>query len=89
METNSVFMGKSGEKQLMYFWFPQRDRIPTSLVQVKLYSFWDALTRQRTDGALVRIITPVYPNEDVKATEVRLQDFTKQVVPVLNQFLPQ
>lgn len=89
METNRAFMGKSGVKQLMYFWFPQRDRILTSLVQVKLYSFWDALTRQRTDGALVRIITPVYPNEDVKATEARLQDFTKQVVPVLNQFLPQ
>lgn len=89
MKTNRAFIGKNGVKQLTYFWFPQRGRILTSLVQVKIYCFWDALTRQRTDGALVRIITSVYPNEDVKYAEARLQGFTKQVVPVLNQFLPQ
>ena len=43
----------------------------------------DALTRQRTDGALVRLITPVYPNEDVAQAEVRLTAFTVQIVPVL------
>jgi EpsI family protein len=89
METNRAFIGKIGVKQLTYFWFSQRDRILTSLVQVKLYSFWDALTKHRTDGALVRIITPVYQNENIEDAEARLQGFTKQVVPVLNQFLPQ
>ncbi len=88
LRTNRAFIGKSGVKQLTYFWFPQRGRILTSLTQVKLYSFWDALTRQRTDGALVRIITPLYPHEDMKEAESRLQGFTKQVVPVLNEFLP-
>jgi len=88
MKTNRAFISKSGMKQLTYFWFPQRDRILTSLVQVKLYSFWDALTRQRTDGALVRIITPIYPNEEEMDAEARLQGFTKQVVPVLNGFMP-
>lgn len=88
MRTNRAFIGKSGVKQLTYFWFPQRGRILTSLAQVKIYAFWDALTSQRTDGALVRIMTPVYPNEDMKEAESRLQGFTKQVVPILNQFLP-
>jgi exosortase D (VPLPA-CTERM-specific) len=88
LQTNRAFIGKSGVKQLTYFWFPQRGRVLTSLTQVKLYSFWDALTRQRTDGALVRIITPLYPHEDIKEAESRLQGFTKQVVPVLNEFLP-
>jgi EpsI family protein len=60
----------------------------TNAWELKLYNFWDALTRQRTDGALVRLITPVYPNEDVPQAEARLTAFTREIVPVLNEFLP-
>jgi len=55
---------------------------------MKCCTFWDALTRQRTDGALVRLITPVYPNEDVAQAEQRLTAFTQAIVPVLNEYLP-
>jgi hypothetical protein len=51
-------------------------------------NFWDALTRQRTDGALVRLITPVYPNENVEDADKRLVSFTREIVPALNEFLP-
>ena len=73
---------------MTYFWFPQRGRILTSLFQVKWYSFWDALTRQRTDGALVRVITPVYPDEGPEEAEKRLNGFTTEMVQVLGGFLP-
>jgi exosortase D (VPLPA-CTERM-specific) len=85
---NRAFMEKSGARQLVYYWFPQRGRILTDLYQVKLYNFWDALTRQRTDGALVRIITPVYGTEGAEAAEQRLRGVTKTIVPVLDGFLP-
>jgi EpsI family protein len=55
---------------------------------MKMYTFWDSLTRQRTDGALVRLITPVLLAEQPEAAEKRLQDFTKQIVPILNEFIP-
>ena len=55
---------------------------------MKLYTFWDALTRQRTDGALVRLITPVMQGEQVQDAEARLQAFTKEIIPILAQFLP-
>ncbi|RNC70380.1 MAG: VPLPA-CTERM-specific exosortase XrtD [Desulfuromonadales bacterium] len=88
MTVNRAFMKKGGVKELTYYWFPQRGRILTNAWQLKMYTFWDALTRQRTDGALVRIITPVYPNERVESAEERLQAFTRQIVPVLDEFLP-
>ncbi len=88
MQVSRAFMEKSGVRQLVYYWFPQRGRVLTNLYQIKLYNFWDALTRQRTDGALVRIISPVYDNETPADTEARLQVFTKEIVPVLNTFLP-
>jgi EpsI family protein len=88
MTVNRAFMEKGGSRQLVYFWFPQRGRILTSLYEVKLYGFWDALTRQRSDGALVRVITPVYSDERLEDAEARLQGFTRLVVPVLDEFIP-
>ena len=55
---------------------------------MKIFTFWDALTKQRTDGALVRVITPVYESEDVADAEKRLQHFTAAINPVLNDYLP-
>jgi EpsI family protein len=88
MRVNKALMEKGASKQLSYFWFPQRDRVLTNAWELKWYNFWDALTRQRTDGALVRLITPVYPNESVEDADKRLVGFTKEIVPVLNEFLP-
>jgi exosortase D (VPLPA-CTERM-specific) len=86
---NRAVVEKSGNQQLAYFWFPARGRILTNALEMKIYTFWDALTRQRTDGALVRLITPMLPGEQAEDAEKRLQEFTKQIVPVLNEFIPQ
>jgi EpsI family protein len=88
MRVNRALMERGAYKQLSYFWFPSRDRILTNAWEMKWYNFWDALTRQRTDGALVRLITPVYPNEEVAQAEARLTAFTQAIVPVLDEFLP-
>ena len=76
------------ETQLVYYWFQMRGRVLTSLWQVKLCNFQDALTMHRTDGALVRLITPVGPSENVESADRRLQGFTRQVWPVLQKLLP-
>ena len=50
----------------------------------------DALTRQRTDGALVRLTTFVDDaNGGLDAADQRLQDFARALDPKLNYFLPQ
>jgi len=88
MRVNRAFMQKAGYKQLSYYWFPQRGRILTNAYQLKIFAFWDALTKQRTDGALVRVITPVYEFEELKDAEARLQAFTREIVPVLDDYIP-
>ena len=88
MPVNRAFIVKNDTRQLVYFWFPQRGRILTSLYQVKLYAFWDALTRQRTDGALVRVITPMGDGEEIQQAEARLSGFVKLVNPVLEGYIP-
>jgi len=48
MTVNRAFVEKGAQRQLSYFWFPQRDRVLTNAWELKIYNFWDALTRQRT-----------------------------------------
>ena len=81
-------MQKGAYRQLSYYWFPQRDRILTNAYQLKIYNFWDALIRHRTDGALVRVITPIYEQEKIEEADKRLQEFIREVLPVLDQFFP-
>ena len=88
MPVNRAYMQKLGYKELVYYWFPQRGRILTNAYQLKLFAFWDALTMQRTDGALVRIITPVYESETVRDAEKRMQGFLRLMLPVLSEYIP-
>ncbi len=86
---NRALMIKGGHRRLAYYWFPMRGRVLTTAYQMKWYNFWDALTRRRTDGALVRLITPVGEDETVQRAEQRLAAFTRLIVPVLTDYLPQ
>ena len=86
---SKAYLERGSVKQVAYYWFPSRGRNLTNAYEMKWFNFWDALTRQRTDGALVRLITHVYPGEKSIDAEKRLQDFTRSVKPVLSKFLPQ
>ena len=88
MPVNRAVMQKGDYRQLVYYWFPQRGRVLTNAYELKLFAFWDALTKQRTDGALVRAITPVNPLEDIENAEGRLHSFLRQAVPVLRDYIP-
>ena len=87
-EVNRAVMQFGNYRQITYYWFPARGRILNNAYQLKIYNFWDALTKQRTDGALVRLITRVYDGEKLVDAEKRLQNFVRDVAPVLDEYLP-
>jgi exosortase D (VPLPA-CTERM-specific) len=85
---NRVVIAKGDLRQVVYYWFAQRGRHLTNEYFVKWYLFVDGLTRNRTDGALVRLVTPLGRNEPETAADVRLGDFLREVFPKLNEFVP-
>jgi exosortase D (VPLPA-CTERM-specific) len=89
IKVKRAFMIKDGGRMLTYYWFPQRGRVLTDPVQLKFFAMWDALTRHRTDGALVRLITAVPQNGNLADAEARLQKFTRELVPVLSNYIPE
>lgn len=79
---------KGNLKQITFYWFSQRGRILNSAYQLKFYNIIDAITMNRTDGALIRVMTPVYDDEKETRTEQRLTTFVDKIMPLLNRHIP-
>jgi exosortase D (VPLPA-CTERM-specific) len=88
LRVNRALIQLGAERQLVYYWFQERGRNLTNELAVKWYLFSDALTRDRTDGALVRVITPLHDGEDPAAADARLGGFTAAALPMLSPYLP-
>jgi EpsI family protein len=89
LRVNRSLIQMGEHRQLVYYWFQQRGRNLTNEYLVKWYIFWDALTRNRTDGALVRLVMPVPPNLDLAEADKQLEGFVKLVNPLLSAYVPE
>jgi len=88
LRVNRAVIKKDESRQLVYYWFQQRGRDLTNEYVVKWYLLADAITMNRTDGALVRLTTTVPLTEDLSAADKRLRDFLQAAQPQMNRFLP-
>lgn len=79
---------KGDVKQLVYYWFQQRGRVLSHEYLLKWYLFSDAIMMNRSDGALVRIVTTLKPGEDMSIADERLQVFLTGIVPVITEYVP-
>jgi exosortase D (VPLPA-CTERM-specific) len=85
---NRVLISLGDQRQLVYYWFKQRDRELTSEYAVKWYILVDSLLKRRSDGALVRLITPVQSGEDLARADERLRAFAVAARAEMRPFLP-
>jgi exosortase D (VPLPA-CTERM-specific) len=85
---NRSLISLGEQRMLVYYWFQGRGRIETNEYRAKWYIFWDSLTRNRTDGALVRVITGVPDVSKVAEADARLQEFVVQAAPRLAYHIP-
>jgi EpsI family protein len=88
LRVNRTLIELGNQRQLVYYWFEQRGRIVTNEFAVKWYLFWDALTRHRTDGALVRIITALPPGASEAGADRQLTEFAARIGPDLPRYIP-
>ena len=85
---NRVVIARGSDKQLVYYWFEQRGLKIANEYWSKLLLLRDALIENRTDGALVRLTTPIFAGETEAEADSRLQEFTRIAVPALAPYLP-
>lgn len=75
-------------KQFVIYWYQAHGRSIANEYKAKLTMVTDAIRTNRTDGALVRVITPVSPSEPVSSARDRAVLFASQMAPYLPQFIP-
>lgn len=84
---NRVLVRKGSDQMLIYYWFQERGRIITEEYKAKLLILKDGLIEHRTDGALVRLVTPFTGSEAMQADE-QLRMFAQLAEGQLSRFVP-
>lgn len=85
---NRAVIQKGTNRMLAYYWFEQHGRHVAWDFAAKFYLLYDGITMGRTDGALVRLITPIVRGETEEEAEARLKQMFKETVGVLPRFVP-
>ena len=80
---------KGEERQLAIYWYQGRGRVIASEYASRVFLMLDAARYGRTDGALVRVLTPVGPDAgDAERAASRLIEFVRTIFPRLNGYVP-
>jgi len=89
IEVNRVVIGKGLDRQLVLYWYQSHRRVVASEYWGKIYTVLDAVTYNRTDAALVRLVTPI-ADGDRAAQEAgrRATRFVQALFPFLGRHLP-
>jgi EpsI family protein len=83
---NEYVIQRDQDRELVFYWYQGRGRVIASEYAGKFWMVADAISRNRTDGALVRVITPMNDGEDNAGA--RLTSFTRTLFPSLDQLIP-
>ena len=75
-------------RQEVLYWYRTHGRSIANDYTAKLFMLRDAIVYQRTDAALVRVITPLAPGETLKQAHQRAVSFASQLTPILPEFVP-
>jgi EpsI family protein len=85
---NRYLIAKGDSRELVLYWFWAHDRGVASEYWAKFYLVTDSIKMNRSDGALVRITTPMYPGETADAAQQRILPFAGDVFPLLDSYIP-
>ncbi len=85
---NRAVIQKGTARQLVYYWFEGRGARETNDFRAKMSVLYDSLTKGRTDGALVRYLTPIGPDESEAEAEARLVRLMGESLKTLPKYVP-
>ncbi len=85
---NRYVVSKSGDRQLVLYWFQAHGRAVASEYWAKYYLVSDSIRMHRTDGALVRLMTPMRDGESPDAAQARMMELGSQFLPLLDSYIP-
>jgi EpsI family protein len=87
-QVGEYIIANGDNRQFVIYWYEAHGRSVASEYKAKAYLVSDAIRMNRTDGALVRVITPVYGATGLPAARERAEGFVAELMPQLPRFIP-
>lgn len=84
---NRYVIAYGSQRDLVLYWYQSRDRAVANEYKAKFWVMADAMRLNRTDTALVRVVTPVVDRDEAQA-EAYATDFVKSFYLTLLAYLP-
>jgi len=85
---NRYLIAKGLDRMLVIYWFEEQGRPVASEYWAKIYLVSDSIRENRSDGALIRIATPLAAGELPAVAEKRAVRFAKGILPLLPAYIP-
>ena len=87
---NRYVIEKGLERQVTLYWYQSHGRVIANEYRSKLFMVYDAARLNRSDAALVRVMSPRVGSADGAEADAsaRAVDFVKIIFPLLGKFLP-
>jgi EpsI family protein len=87
LTVNRYVVQKDRDQQLVFYWYQAQGRAVAGEIEARLEMVRNSIVRNRTDGALVRVSSPV--EGSVAATSDRLVAYVRALDPLLRAHLPE
>ena len=90
IDVNRYVIQKGLDRQLVLYWYQSHGRVVASEYWGKFYLVADALRLNRSDTAIVRVISPIADSTPSAEQNAERQgvEFVQQVFPTLEAFIP-
>jgi EpsI family protein len=85
---NRYVVSKMGERLLVLYWFQAHGRAVASEWSAKYRLIADSIHRNRSDGGMVRLMTPIQRGESPAEAQARMMNLGSQLLPLLDQYIP-
>ena len=83
---NRFLLQKDAAQQLVFYWYHSQGRAVAGEVAARVELVKNSILRNRTDGALIRITSPI--DGSVTETSERLVAYVQAMNPILTEYLP-
>jgi len=89
LTVNRYVIQKGVDRQLVLYWYQGRGRVIANEYANKLWLMIDAARLHRTNGSLVRVISPIRAaTGGMSAADAATAEFTRELYPRLSAYLP-
>ncbi len=88
LDLNEIVRTTSGARRGVLFWYDVNGRIVSDFYRLKSYTIWDAVTRRRTNGAVVMIAWDDAASAQSATAREDAIKFARALLPVLRRHLP-